>query len=581
MTDAYFIILCRALGISSHENLIKRLVARLLDLQNTNGTWSVYPDEPAVNLSITLEASYALLCSGLIPPDDEQHLLRAKSALKNPAATAKLSMSTRAFFSGIGQLPWSNYRFPASILVAPKWSPIQFDRFVGYARAHIAPVLLASLLNTNVATQPLPKLADLSPDILELRNPTRKESILLPNLVPTTTILKRLEEFILENLETNGTLYGYASSTFFMIMALIGRGYPPHDPIITRAIDGIASLAHHEGPFSHIQNADATVWNTGLMSYALQAVERPENIEMLARSTQYLLAKQHLYTRNARPSSPLSNAVGWGFSDINTFVPDVDDTCAVLRALHRGTQTNWNGAEAKAFARGINWIWSMQNRDGGWPAFEKDVDNPLFTKIRVDGATGVLTDPSSADLTGRTLEFLGNYCNLTFEHPKIKKAVRWLLKAQNANGSWQGRWGVCYIYGTWAAITGLCAVGLSKNHPALRKAAEWLLSIQRPDGGFGESCQSDVQKKYVPLTYSTISQTAWGLDALISMHDEPTSPIRHATDCLLKQVQDLREKWATYPTGAGLPGSFYIGYQSYNTIWPLVAFGHYKQKYGV
>jgi sporulenol synthase len=618
MTDAYFIILCRMLGLSAHEELISRLCSHLLDSETGQGTWSAYPDEPGGNFSATTEAVYALICSGAISPEDERVNL-AKSTLGNytqpngagwARGTEKLGKSTRAFFAGIGQLPWPNYHFPDWILIAPKWSPLHFNRFVGYARAHIAPVLMASILKADLSNLALvPAMTKATTAGMKPGEPRNSDKLSIPrnpsmlhelgqfltrqgqftnNPKRKEAVLNRLEAYILANLEQDGTLYSYASSTFFMILALIGRGYAPDHPLIKKAFAGIAGLAHHTQSFSHIQNADATVWNTGLMIYALQtaastdafspettsaeaATSEPstvENKDTISRAVQYLYKRQH-------------QTGGWGFSDRNTLVPDVDDTCAALRALamYQNTLQNSNRPEAKAFANGIRWVWSMQNKDGGWPAFEKNVDHLLFTNIRVDGAKGVLTDPSSADLTGRTLEFFGNYCNMTILHPNIKKAVHWLLKKQNSDGSWQGRWGVCFVYGTWAAITGLRAVGLSYNHPALQKAAAWLLSIQHADGGFGESCQSDVRNSYVPLQYCTISQTAWGLDALIALFDEPTIPIHRAADFLLEHVRKGKEKWGTYPTGAGLPGSFYIGYQSYNYIWPLLALGHYTQKY--
>ncbi len=616
MTDAYFIILYRALGLSSHEDLIARLAERLLRIQNEDGTWSVYPDEPTINISATIEAYYALICSGYIPQND-MRLVRTQSALEtikamdNKTILSKLTKSTRAFFAGIGQLPWPKYNLPAGIVLAPRWSPVHFYRFVGYARAHIAPVLMASMLDANIALNPLPELSSLVPIFGTQSVPETKHKM-LNHIIPRAKILDRLEQYLLSQIEKNGTLCGYASATFFMIMALIARGYSPDDPIILNAINGIASFAHNEDEFSHIQNADAAVWNTGLMSYVLQAAlthqtsnlssnKQNEN-DAIRRSLDYLLSQQQIetrylpnfmtkerypysYTRDVPKSLPSMAPGGWGFSHVNTLVPDVDDTCAALRALHRAARANWHGKEAKAFTKGTKWLWSMQNSDGGFPAFERNVDNKFFTKLRVDGAEGVLTDPSSADLTGRTLEFLGNYCYLTAEHPKIKRAVKWLLSHQESNGSWKGRWGICYIYGTWAAITGLCAVGVPKSHPQLQKARSWLLAIQKPDGGFGESCQSDALRRYIPLQHSTISQTAWALDALIAVSDTPDLPINRAADSILKQMSDIRcgkEKasHSRYPTGGGLPGSFYIQYHSYNFIWPLLSLSHYKNKYG-
>ncbi|MCK9909769.1 hypothetical protein MXD81_11555, partial [Microbacteriaceae bacterium K1510] len=187
---------------------------------------------------------------------------------------------------------------------------------------------------------------------------------------------------------------------------------------------------------------------------------------------------------------------------------------------------------------------------------------------------------STADLTGRTLEFLGRHAGLTMDNRQITRGVEWLMKNQQADGSWYGRWGICYLYGTWAALTGMTAVGLPAGNLSVRKAVDWLNAIQNQDGGWGESCKSDIGKKYMPLGASTPSQTAWALDALIAAAAEPTPAMERAVSYLVSQA-DHHDWRSTYPTGAGLPGGFYIHYHSYRYIWPLIALGNYRQKYGV
>lgn len=219
----------------------------------------------------------------------------------------------------------------------------------------------------------------------------------------------------------------------------------------------------------------------------------------------------------------------------------------------------------------------MQNQDGGWSAFEKNT-NKNFSWIPIESSAAVSTDPSTADLTGRTLEFLGNNVGLSIQHPEIERGVHWLLKKQERDGSWYGRWGISYIYGTWAAMTGMTAVGIPADHPAILKATQWLLGIQNEDGSWGESCRSDVEKKYIPLGAGTPSQTAWAVDALLSFSPAPTTAIERGIHFLIDSgtIQDWR---VNYPTGAGLPGGFYFNFHSYRYIWPLIALGHYLQKF--
>ncbi|WAH42694.1 squalene--hopene cyclase [Alicyclobacillus fastidiosus] len=220
----------------------------------------------------------------------------------------------------------------------------------------------------------------------------------------------------------------------------------------------------------------------------------------------------------------------------------------------------------------------MQNTDGGWPAFERNTNKRLLSNLAVDGAKATLTDPSSSDLTGRTLEFLCNDAGYTLEDRVVRRAVHWLLQNQESNGSWYDRWGVCYIYGTWAALTGLLAAGLDTGHPAITRAVKWLHDIQNEDGGWGESCLSDTQKAYVSLGRSTLSQTAWATDALIAAFRHPVPAIERGVGYLVKEQHDC--DWTqSYPTGGGLPGGFYIHFHSYNTVWTLVALGHYLRKF--
>jgi len=258
---------------------------------------------------------------------------------------------------------------------------------------------------------------------------------------------------------------------------------------------------------------------------------------------------------------------------VNYILPDVDDTTASLRSISRIATHHLH-----AWDRAINWLFSMQNDDGGWAAFEKNVNSKLIEFLPIEKGKYMLLDPTCADLTGRTLEFFGYYTNLSRNHDSLKKGVKWLLKNQEKDGSWYGRWGICYLYGTWGAVTGLLSVGVPANHPVLIKAVHWLESTQNSDGGWGESCHSDNQNTYVPLGTSTLTHTAWALDALISAADQPTKAIRKGISYLLSFID--KEDWTTdYPKGQGMAGAFYIHYHSYRYIFPLIALSHYKTKF--
>ncbi|TVX93626.1 prenyltransferase/squalene oxidase repeat-containing protein [Paenibacillus agilis] len=627
MTDSYMIIIVRVLQLSEDE-LVKQLSQRIVSRQHPEGYWSVYPNETNGNLSSTVEAYYALLYSGTMKKDDPI-LLKAKAyILSNGGMQQANSVLTKTMLAATGQRPWPrSYTVPIEFLLLPEWSPISFYDIVGYARVHIAPILIMSSLPDTTIPEGAPDLSDLilpnrsweyesesfnhTDDIQQqqclyedyfaydfsnfqstynsvIQSGEAHRSLLqnvkreLFQLLPSPQSVKqearnKAESFMLDRIEPNGTLYSYASATFLMIFALLALGYDRNHPRITKAIQGLKSFVCPSDKHWHIQNSPPTIWDTALISHAFQQAGLPVQHGAIQRAGAYLLSRQQHKFGDWQFHNPNTPPGGWGFSDINTIIPDIDDTTAALRAINKLASSNTS--YAAAYDKGLQWLLSMQNDDGGWPAFEKNTNKTILTWLPYDGANAALTDPSTADLTGRTLEYLGSTAQLKLEHAFVRRGADWLMNHQQQDGSWYGKWGISYIYGTWAAVTGLAAVGVDASNPALVRAARWLSRIQNQDGGWGESCESDRKKTYIPLHLSTPSQTAWALDALIAVSPQPTEEIERGIQNLLYMLQHPNKQSNTYPTGAGLPGNFYIYYHSYNYIWPLLTLANYKRKY--
>ncbi|WP_054951343.1 squalene--hopene cyclase [Numidum massiliense] len=593
MTDSFTIVLLRALNIND-EPFIQKLAKRIASIQDDSGVWKLYVDEPGGNLSATVEAYYALLSSGYYKATDRR-MIAAQQFIHEAGGLHKVGPMTKALLAATGQIPWPrHFKIPVEVVLLPLSFPLNFYDFSGYARVHLTPIFVAADRKFVLHSDNLPSLPRLlsfagqegeeqSYHALANEDNTLALSVgqliqsvpLLPRQIHETALNKSVN-YMLARIESDGTLYSYASATFLMIFALLAVGYPKNHPTVRRAVKGLKTLVCRTDNHIHLQNSTSTVWDTALLSASLQTAGLSASSQVVKKAGAYLLSRQQNTYADWSVHSPDTAPGGWGFSDINTINPDNDDTTAALRAIYRLSKKS--DTYRHAFRRGCQWLLSMQNRDGGWAAFEKDANHELLRLIPIEGADAAATDPSTVDLTGRTLELFGNYAHLTVRHRAIRRGTEWLVRHQERDGSWYGRWGVCYIYGTWAALTGLRAVGVSPDHPAIARAAHWLTRIQNEDGGWGESCSSDVEKEYVPLKASTPSQTAWAVDALIAVHDEPTPTITRGIRYLLNTAN--RRDWTTtYPTGAGLPGNFYINYHSYRYIWPLVALGNYYKRY--
>lgn len=585
-TDAYMIILLRTLELNDEE-LIQGLVARILSKQERNGAWKLYYDEGDGNLSATVEAYYALLYSGYAKKDDKR-LRAAKRFILSKGGLEEVSIFTKVMLSLTGQYGWPDFSpLPIEFILLPHYFPINFYSFSVFGRANLTPIILLADKKFFIKTEKSPNLSDLFIHRNQ-KNPWFRSSEFrslfsfiedgvkrlmgIPEQLHKLAV-ERAKKYMLEHLEPDGTFYSYYSCTFLMIFALLSQGYKKTDPVITKAVNGLLAMKCEINGHPHMQYTTANVWNTSLIGYALQSAGIATDDPILTKANRYLLNRQHYKFGDWVIHNSKTMPGGWGFSDVNTMNPDVDDTTASLRSISRIIPL-----ERHAWDRGVDWLLSMQNGDGGWAAFEKNTDTKLFEFLPLEKGEFLLTDPSCADITGRTLEFLGNYTNLSRDHKAINKGVNWLLKKQLKDGSWYGRWGICYLYGTWGAITGLMAVGIPSEHSAIQKAKKWLQGIQNEDGGWGESCHSDSEKAYVPLQASTLTHTAWALDALISSSDEPTSSIKKGITYLLTSLE--KEDWTSaYPKGQGMAGGFYIHYHSYRYIFPLIALSHYKKKF--
>jgi squalene-hopene/tetraprenyl-beta-curcumene cyclase len=359
----------------------------------------------------------------------------------------------------------------------------------------------------------------------------------------------------------------------YTVIALRCLGHPEESESVRVAMEHLEGLLIEEEDSARVQPCVSPVWDTAIATIALADAGLDRSHSSLRRAESWLLDKEvrapgdwQVRCRKVQPS-------GWHFQYRNGFYPDIDDTAMVLLALHRTA-----GSKAKecreATARGVEWILAMQNRDGGWAAFDRDIDNQVLTKVPFADHNAML-DPSCADITARIIELLGTL-GYRPEHQSIARALDYLWASQEPEGCWYGRWGVNYIYGTWQVLLGLRAIDFPMDHPACRRAVAWLESVQQADGGWGESCESYDDPSLKGMGETTPSQTAWAVAGLVAAGEAQSEAARRGVDYLVASQKSDGTWDEDAFTGTGFPRVFYLKYHLYRIYFPLMALGRFR-----
>ena len=376
--------------------------------------------------------------------------------------------------------------------------------------------------------------------------------------------VQKAAEWMIERLRQADGLGAIYPPMMYSVMALDVLGYPPDDPLRAEALGQFNSLLVDDGERFFFQPCFSPVWDTGIAAYALAQCDAKQ--QAVRRAADWLLEREVRRKGDWSVKRPNTEPSGWAFEFANEFYPDIDDTAMVLLALQNAASSNPK-AQAAAEKRAIDWLLAMQSEDGGWAAF--DVDNNWAALNQVPFADhNAMLDPTCPDITGRVLESL---CRRGLEgHPAVRRGVAYLLDAQETDGSWYGRWGVNYVYGSFLAMRGLASSGLAGTGDAIAKGARWLRSVENPDGGWGESCVSYDREGFVAAP-SCASQTAWALLGLAAAGDRESGAVLRGVEFLLER-QRADGTWPeTATTGTGFPQVFYLTYGMYRDYFPLLA----------
>jgi squalene-hopene/tetraprenyl-beta-curcumene cyclase len=589
--ESDYLVLHTLLGTGNQERF-EKAGRYIFEHQNEDGAWSTYPGGPS-NLSASVKSYFGLKLAGY--DKDHPALQRARKKILEMGGVTEVNTFTKIYLCFFGQYDYDAVpAIPPEIVLFPNWFWFNIYEISSWSRAILVPLSIA------YAKKPFKKIPD-EMGIEELfvggrdkarmrlhwsKHPVswRNFFLVLDRLVhwfervhirPLRSIaLKKAEKWMIDRFEMSDGLCGIFPSIMNSVIAMRCLGYSTDDPQVIRALDEFEKLGIEEGDTFRMQPCVSPVWDTAYALYALGESGVPSNDPRMVKCADWILQKQVRNPGDWKVKNPKGQPGGWYFEFNNEFYPDVDDTAMVCLALNQVEHPNGR-YQRESVQRAIDWVFSMQCKNGGWASFDKDNDRMVFQHIPFADHNAML-DPATVDITGRILEMLAAY-GYDKKHPAVKKAIQFLRDEQEPDGAWFGRWGVNYIYGTMLALRGLEAIGVDHHEPYVQQAAEWLRMVQNADGGWGESCGSYDDANLKGVGESTPSQTAWAIMGLLAANDTRSDCVARGIAYLLRtQKKDGSWDEPLY-TGTGFPRVFYLMYHMYRQYFPLIALTTYKK----
>ncbi|MEY2536297.1 MAG: squalene-hopene/tetraprenyl-beta-curcumene cyclase [Verrucomicrobiota bacterium] len=571
--------------------LQERCVQHILQRQGGDGGWNVYHGGPS-EINASVKAYFALKLAGCSPA--LPFMQEARATILRLGGVPRMNTFSKLYLALLGQFPWKYLpTIPVEMVLLPSWAPFHMYKMSSWSRAMLVPLAIINHFKPTRTLSGDKQLHELYPlgtehkdftlprdeRFFTWRNFFLRVDDVLKFLHPLgfrpmrQRALEEAERWIRDRIgEGSDGLATVFPAMLNCLIALRTLGYSKADPVYVKAARDFAGLFVDDPEDFRIQPCLSPVWDTAINVITLVESGMPADDPSLRRASDWLISKEVRIRGDWAVNNPHLEASGWAFEYNNVYYPDTDDTGMVLMAL-RLVQPENSEVLDQLFERALRWQLSFQCRDGGWAAFDKDVTTPWLEDMPFADHNAIL-DPTCSDLTARTLELLG-YIGFDPRAECVQRAIQYLIDTQEDDGSWYGRWGVNYIYGTWQVLRGLRAIEQDMTQDWVLRGRDWLESCQNSDGGWGETCATYENPATKGIGESTASQTSWAVMGICACGDLDRQSVQRGLRFLLGS-QNADGSW-TEPqiTGTGFPGVFYLKYDMYRQNFPLLALATY------
>ncbi|MEO6379784.1 MAG: squalene--hopene cyclase [Caulobacteraceae bacterium] len=588
---AEYILLRHYLGEPDNVDLERKIGVYLRRIQGEHDGWPLFHGG-GFDISASVKAYFCLKMIG--DPVDAPHMVRAREAILAAGGAGTVNVFTQIQLALFGQFDWRLIpSMPPELILMPRWFPVHLTKMSYWARTVIVPLLVLMSMKPRAQNRRGVGVAELfaPPGTERPRKATHRKRLWIAVFGAIDWVLKRTDrffpkasrrqaidacrDFVTERLNGEdglGAIYPAMANSVMMYAAL---GYPedhPHRATARSSLEKLLVIGEGE---AYCQPCVSPVWDTALAAHAMLEAGG-EAVKTVKPALDWLTPLQVLDVKGDwAVQRPDVRPGGWAFQYANPHYPDLDDTAVVVMAMDRQRRLETTDPYKDAIDRGEEWVVGLQSKNGGWGAFDADNTHHYLNNIPF-ADHGALLDPPTVDVSARCVSMLAQLGEPR-DSARMRAALKYLEDDQEADGSWFGRWGVNYVYGTWSALCALNAAGVDPKSATMRKAVDWLVKIQNPDGGWGEDCDSYKldYKGYEPAP-STASQTAWAVLGLMAA-GETDHPATARGVAWMQATQGEDGLWEeAHYSGGGFPRVFYLRYHGYRKFFPLWAMARYR-----